>query len=56
MIKTKQTNWSDIIRKKRMSWYRHVGRLDEKIPAQTALKHFKSNSNMKKLRGGQKKT
>ena len=24
MIKTKQTNWSDTIRKKRLSWYGHV--------------------------------
>ena len=50
MIKTKQT-----IRKNRMSWYGYVCQLDEPKPAQTALKHFKSNSNMKKLRGGQNK-
>jgi len=56
MNKTKQTNWSDIIRKRRLSWYGHVCRLNEKTPAQTALKHVTSNKNMKKLRGGQRKT
>ena len=30
--------------KKRLSWYGHVSRLD----AQTALKHIRSNNNMKK--------
>ena len=53
-IKTKQTNWSNTIRKKRLSWYWHVSRLDEQTPAQTALKHIISNNRMKKLRGGQR--
>ena len=53
MIKTK-TNWSDTIRKKRLSWYGHVSRLDEQTPAKTALKHIRSNNRMKKLRGGLK--
>ena len=56
MSKTKQTNWSDSIKMKRLSWYGHVSRLDEETPAQTALKHIRTNSNMKKLRGGQKST
>ena len=56
MIKTKQTNWSDTIRKKRLCWYGHVSRLDEQTPAQTALKHIRSNNRMKKLGGGQRKT
>ena len=53
MIKTKQTNWSDTIRKRRLSWYGHVSRLDEQTPA---LKHIRSNYRMQKLRGGQRKT
>ena len=32
------------IRKKRLSWYGHVSWLDEQIPAQTALKHVRSNN------------
>ena len=30
--------------------------IDEQTPAQTALKHIRSNNKMKKLRGGQRKT
>ena len=56
MIKTKQSKWSDTIRMKRLSWYGHVCRLNEEIPAQAALKHIRTNNNMKKLRGGQKTT
>ena len=56
MIKTKQTNWSDTIIKKRLPWYGHVSRPDEQTPAQTALKYIISNNSMTKLRGGQRKT
>ena len=55
MIKTKQTNWSDTIRRKRQSWYGHVSRLDEQTPAQTALKHIRSNNRLNKLMGGHPK-
>ena len=40
MIKTKQTNWSDTIINKKLSWYGPACRLDEKT-AQTALKHLR---------------
>ena len=48
----KETDKLDTIRKKQLSWYGHVSRLDEQTPAQTALKHVRSNNRMKKLRGG----
>ena len=56
LTKTKQNQWSDTIRKKRLSWYGHVCRLDASTPAQTALNHIQSNNTMKKLKGGQKTT
>ena len=56
MIKTKQTKWSDTIRKKRLSWYGHLCRLNEETPSQAALKHIRTNNNMKKMLGGQKTT
>ena len=40
---------------KMQQWYGQTYVLDEKTPAQTALKHIRSNNNMKKLKGGHKK-
>ena len=56
VIRTKQTNLSDTLRKKRLSWYGHVSRLDEQAPAQTTLKHIRAKNHMKKARSGQRKT
>ena len=51
MIKFETNNWSDTIRKKRLSWYGHVSLLDEQTPAQTALKHIRSNNKDEETQG-----
>ena len=53
--KTKQRKWSNVIKERRLSWYGHVCRLDERTPAQQALNYVKT-SKIKKLKGGQKTT
>ena len=56
MNQNEANNWSDTIRKKRLSWHGHVSRLDEQTPAQTAIKIIRTNNNMQKLGDEQKTT
>ena len=50
----KDEQWILKIKKRRLSWFGHLMRLNEKTPAQEALKE--SERKVKKIKGGQKLT